>query len=151
MKNENLKQLSDEKFRRITGVKRATFNKMIEIVQHAYDKQKKGNAGRPPKLSLEEKILMTLEYLREYRTYAHIAVSYGLSETRAFENIRWVENVLITSKEFRLPGKKALLKTDNEFEVILIDATESPIERPKKNSADFIQEKRKSIQSRPKL
>lgn len=79
-------------------------------------------------------LLMTLEYLREYRTYLHIAASYGIAESNAFETIRWVENTLIRSKEFKLPGRKALLKSDMEYEVILIDATESPIERPKKNS-----------------
>jgi len=29
-----------------------------------------------------------------------------------------------------------LVKSGNEYEVILIDATENPIERPKKNSAN---------------
>ena len=33
---------------------------------------------------------------------------------------------------FALPGKKALLKSDIKYEVVLIDATETPIERPKK-------------------
>ncbi len=78
---------------------------------------------------------MTLEYLREYRTYAHIGASYALSESNVFANIRWIENVLIRSKEFRLPGKKALLTNDDdEIEIILIDTTKSPIERPKKNN-----------------
>lgn len=154
MKFEQLKQVSDEKFRRITGVKRVTFNKMVEVLQVFFEEQKRAAkfpGGRPPKLSVENRILMTLEYLREYRTYAHIGISYGLSETRTFENIRLIENVLIKSKEFTLPGKKALLKSDVEYEVILIDATESPIERPKKNSVNFIQEKRKSTPSRPSL
>lgn len=150
MKSEKLKQVSDEKFRRITGVKRATFAKMVDVVQCASN-TKKSAQGRPSKLSIEEKVLMTLEYLREYRTYANIGLSYGLSETRAFENIRLIENILIQSREFSLPGKKALLKTDHEFEVILIDATESQIERPKKNSAYSIQEKRKSILSKHSL
>lgn len=154
MKFENLKQMSEEKFRRITGVKITTFNTMVEIVTKACEEKKKQQklpGGRRPTLSIENRILMTLEYLREYRTYAHIAASYGLSETRTFENIRWIENVLIKSKEFSLPGRKALLKSDNEFEVILIDATESPIERPKKNSASSIPEKRNDTQSKPKL
>ena len=90
-------------------------------------------------------LLMALEYMREYRTYLHIATSYGLSESNAFENIRWVENVLIKSKEFRLPGRKALLKNEHEFEVVLIDASEIPIERPKKNKKSFIQGKRNDI------
>ncbi|HAT3882275.1 TPA: hypothetical protein JBA38_08915 [Legionella pneumophila] len=30
---------------------------------------------------MEERLLMTLEYLREYRTYFHISCGYGLSES----------------------------------------------------------------------
>jgi hypothetical protein len=133
MRFENLKKLSDGQFRRLTGVKPKTFVTMVEIVKHA-DKIKKSFGGRPNKLNVEERVLMTLEYLREYRTYAHIGVSYGLSESSAYQNIRSVEDTLVKSKEFRLPGKKALLKSDHEFEIVLVDATESPIERPKKNS-----------------
>lgn len=153
MKYEKLKKMSDEKFRRITGVKQATFSKMVEIVTQACEdkkKQQKSPGGRKSNLSIADRVLMTLEYLREYRTYAHIGASYGLSETRAFENIRLIEDTLIKSKEFRLPGRKALLKSDNEFEVILIDATESPIERPKKNSVDSTLEKRRDTPSKRK-
>src|SRR4030042_3873659 len=132
MKFEKIKNFKESQFRRITGIKRKTFDAMIEIIIEA-EKIKRAKGGRPNDLKVEDRILMTLEYLREYRTYAHIAASYGLSESNTFENIRWIENVLVKSKEFRLPGKKALLKSDNEFEVILIDATETPIERPKKN------------------
>jgi hypothetical protein len=138
MKFENLKKLQDGQFRRLTGVKQKTFAIMVEIIRQA-DETKKALGGRPNKLSIEERILMTLEYLREYRTYAHIGLSYGLSEGAAFQNIRFVENTLVKSKEFRLPGKKALLKSVYEFEVVLVDAVESPIERPKKNNANFIQ------------
>lgn len=141
MKYENLKLSSDAQFRRVTGVKRKTFETMLELLNDAH-KIKKSKGGRPNKLSVENMLLMALEYIREYRTYLHIATSYGVAESNAFEIIRWVENVLITSKEFRLPGRKALLKSDNKFEVILIDATESPIERPKKNSDDSTRAKR---------
>jgi Helix-turn-helix of DDE superfamily endonuclease len=154
VKFEQLKKMSDEKFRRITGVKRITFDKMVTVVQSVLDAKRKATktlGGRPPKLSIENRILMTLEYLREYRTYVNIGISYGLSETRTFENIRSIENILIKSKEFSLPGKKVLLKSDVEYEMVLIDATESPIERPKKNNENFIQEKRKNIRSKHNL
>ena len=75
-----------------------------------------------------------LEYLREYRTYAHVAASYGVSESSICRIIRWIEDTLIKDGTFSLPGRKALLKSDIEFEVIQIDATESPIERPKKTA-----------------
>lgn len=117
---------------------------MVEIIQKT-DEQRKSLGGRPNKLGIEERILMTLEYLREYRTYAHIGMSYGISESAAFQNIRCIENILVKSKEFRLPGKKALLKSDHEFEVILVDAVESPIERPKKNNVTFIPVRKNGI------
>ncbi len=147
MKRESIQKLSEGQFRRITGVKRDTFNKMVELVQL---KKPSGRRGRPFKLSVEEQVLMMLEYLREYRTYAHIAASYGIAESRAFANIRLVENILIKSKEFSLPGKKALLKSDFEFETILIDVTESPIERPKKNSASSTLARKKDTPSKLK-
>jgi len=143
MKIEHLKKISDEQFRRVVGVKRKTFEKMVELLEAAQIK-KKAKGGRKNKLTIPEILLMTLEYLREYRTYASIGVSYGLSESNAYQAIRWTENTLINCEEFKLPGKKALLKSDNEFEVILIDATETPIERPKKNSANSILAKRKN-------
>ena len=144
MKLANLKLVSDSDFRRIVGVKRTTFNRMVEILKIAHA-AKKARGGRPNKLNIQEMLLMALEYIREYRTYAHIGISYGLSESNTYYTVRWVEDTLIQANEFKLPGKKALLNTDNILEVILIDATESPIERPKKNSACSIQEKRNDI------
>jgi hypothetical protein len=88
---------------------------------------------------------MTLEYLREYRTYFHISRSYGISESACYPNIRWVEDTLIKDKQFSLPGRKALLKSDMKYELILIDATKTPIERPKKDKSVFTQEKRNTI------
>jgi hypothetical protein len=141
MKFRNLKKLSDEQFRRVAGIKRKTFGLMISHLKEAEIK-KKGKGGAPNKLSIENRLLMALEYLREYRTYAHIAASYGVAESSAYKNIRWIENVLIKCDEFKLPGRKALLKSDHEFEIILVDATETPIERPKKNNVDIIPVKR---------
>ena len=144
MKSENIKKLNDTDFKRITGVKKPTFEKMLEILTKGYA-LKMSSGGRPPKLKVEEMLLATLEYLREYRTYAHIAVSYGIDESNMYRAIKWVEDTLIKDGTFSLPGKKELLKSDTEFEVVLIDATESPIQRPKKNSENIILEKRKDI------
>ena len=81
---------------------------MVEILRKGYA-EKHRRRGRTPKLSIEDLLLATLEYLREYRTYAHIAASYGI---------------------------------DVEYEVILVDATESPIERPKKSKSGTIPERK---------
>lgn len=144
MKFEQIKEELSENFRRLTGIKRSTFDVMVGILSIAQTAQK-AQGGKPNKLSIEDRLLMTLEYLREYRTYFHISRSFGISESACYRNIRWVEDTLIKDGKFSLPGRKALLKSDVEYEVVLIDATESPIERPKKNKNGFIPGKRKNI------
>lgn len=142
MKYDNIKNLGPEKFRRLTGVKKKTFSEMLTILQEA-EMLKMTRGGRPHKLSIEDRMLMTLEYLREYRTYFHIGTNYNVSESNAYQAIKWIENTLIKSGKFSLPGRKALLQSDVEYELILVDATESPIERPKKNKGDTTLAKRK--------
>jgi len=144
MKFEKAKDLDNEKFRRLTGLKRSTFNQMILILLESH-KMKKARGGRSNKLRMEDMLLMTLEYLREYRTYFHISQSYIVSESTAYKTIRWVEDTLIKHPLFALPGRKELLKSDMEYEIILIDATETPIERPKKNKNIFTLGRRKGI------
>jgi hypothetical protein len=139
---DQIKRLADKKFRRLTVVKHSTFSKMVEIIKDA-EQQKKALGGRKNKLSIENQLLMALEYLREYRTYFHIGQSYGISESSAYKAIKWIEDILINHPDFALPGRKALLKSDHEYEVICIDVAESPIERPKKNKGSFTQERKR--------
>jgi hypothetical protein len=73
---------------------------------------------------------MTLMYWREYRTEFHIAQSYGISEATVCRTIRKVEDALVRSKKFRLPGKKVLQPSNTVFEVVLVDVSEQPVERP---------------------
>jgi len=130
-KYKELEEFSEKQFRRLTGVQRGTFEKMVAVLFEAQQRRYR-KAGRKGTLSIEDKLLMALEYLREYRTYFHLGRSYGVSESACYRACRWVEDVLIKSGVFSLPGKKELLKSDMEYEVILIDASESAIERPKK-------------------
>jgi hypothetical protein len=116
-------------FKRLTGVPLETFSAMVVALENHLS-----HIGRPPKLCREDRLLMTLMYWREYRTQAHIAQTYGLSESAVCRTIRAIENALLRSGEFPLPGKKVLTKTDIVFEVVVVDATECPVERPKKNS-----------------
>jgi len=132
VKYETVKEYSNTQFRRITGVKRSTFEKMLALLRPAKEKLT-AQGGPKPKLIVEEMLLATLEYWREYRTYAHIAASYGVSESSIYRMIKWTENILIKDGTFSLPGKKALRRKETSYSVILIDATESPVERPKKN------------------
>jgi Helix-turn-helix of DDE superfamily endonuclease len=127
-----LKGLGDEDFRRLSGILHATFRQMVKFLKSEEEKKLK-RGGRKPSKSMEERLLMTLEYWREYRTYFHVAASYNTSEPSVYRYIRWIEDTLIKSNTFSLPGRKALLQNDLLFEVVMVDATESPCERPKKS------------------
>ena len=127
MRYETIQNLKENAFKRLTGVQRETFDLMLEVVEKSL-----GDFGRPPKLSRADQLLMTLMYWREYRTEFHIAQSYGISEATVCRTIRKLEDALVRSGKFRLPGKKALQSSDTVFKVVLVDVSEQPIERPKK-------------------
>ena len=86
-----IKELDEEKFLRLTGVKRRTFDKMVEILEQAI-KGRATNKGRKKKLSIENMLFMILEYIREYRTYFHISQSYSVSESNAYKTMKWVSS-----------------------------------------------------------
>ena len=143
MKYEKIANCSGAKFRRITKVKRSTFKKMVEILKKGYA-EKHRRRGRNQKLSIEDLLLATLEYLREYRIYAHIAASYDVAESSIYRGIRWVEDTLIKTGTFSLPSRKALLKGDMEYEVILVNATERSIERRQKTEGTLLRTEKTS-------
>jgi hypothetical protein len=82
---------------------------MVAILLDVQEKRYR-KAGRKGGLILEDKVLMSLEYLREYRTYFHLGCSYGLSESACYGTCRSIEDVLIKSGVFSLPGKKQLFR-----------------------------------------
>ena len=88
---------------------------------------------------------MTLEYWREYRTYFHIGQSWGVTESTACRIIQKIENIISQSRVFSLPGKKRLQESDSAIDVVVIDVTETPIERPEKNKKTFLAGKRRDI------
>ena len=146
-KIDKFEKVNEENFKRVVGVKRETFKVMVEEYKKAESERKKGHkiGGRKPKLCEEDRVLFMLEYYREYRTLYHMGIDYGISEGQASKVVRDVESVLIKSGKFSLPSKRVLYEADNEIEFIIIDATESPIERPKKSKETIIQGKRDSI------
>ena len=152
MKWKNVKQLKSERFKRLVGVTRETFDAMVSeykrlqpVSVHKVPGKKRG-----PKATLrkEDELLMMLMYYREYRTFYHIAGDYSMSETQCWRIITKAEKLLIKSGLFHLPGKKKLTGEKIEWEVVLIDASEHHIERPKKNSDNITPAKRKSTRSK---
>ena len=133
MSYEQVKDLSPADFKRYCGVRPETFRKMVEVVSHRLAKSRR-KPGRPPKLPVEDQVLLTLEYWREYRTLFHLATSWGVHESSVCRTIRRVEDILTKSRAFRLPGRKKLEPADHEIEFAVVDVAETPVERPKKRS-----------------
>ena len=84
-------------------------------------------------------------YWREYRTEFHIGLAYGLSEATVCRTIQKIENALIKSEQFHLPGRKGLQSSGRQLEIIVVDVTEQPIERPEKNSGNTTAARKKPI------
>ena len=132
MTYEQLKHLKPTAFKRRCGIQPETFEQMAQLLRPDLDRR--GKRGGQCKLSVEDQLLVVLEYWREYRTQFHIATSWGLSESAVCRLISKVETLLMDSGKFRLPGKKQLYQNADTWAVLAVDVTESPIERPKKNS-----------------
>lgn len=133
MTYERLQQLRPSAFKRRCGVHRQTFFKLVSVLRPYLDRQGKG--GGQCKLSVEDQLLVALEYWREYRTQFHIAESWGISESSVCRIVQKVENLLLQSGEFSLPGKQRVYRNAYEWSVVVVDGSQTPIERPKKTTS----------------
>ena len=142
---------SGASFKRATGIHKNVFLEIVEILNnHKQLHRKHPASGNKSILSTEDALLMVLMYYREYRTQYHIGITYGLSESRVCDMIKEIETIIVQDARYHLPGKKKLLQSENTFEVVLIDVSESPVERPKKNNAGIIQARKSDIPNKHK-
>ncbi|HGJ5771042.1 TPA: transposase family protein [Streptococcus pneumoniae] len=126
---EASKQLTDTRFKRLVGVQRTTFKEMLAVLKTAYQ-LKHAKGGRKPKLSLEDLLMATLQYVREYRTYEQIAAVFGIHESNFIRRSQWVEVTLVQS------GVTISRTPLSSEDTVMIDATEVKINRPKKELAN---------------
>ena len=127
-----ISKLKDNEYRQIFGVKKPTFEAMLAILEEAYEQLHK-QGGRPPKLTVLDRLVITLGYYREYRTMAHIGFDYNISKSCISLAVKWVEDTLLQDGTFSLPGKRELANPGTDIEIIIVDATEQETERPKKS------------------
>ena len=130
---ERINNLKEDAYQEVFGVKKYVFEKMLDILQKKFNEEHM-RGGHPTKLSILDKLVITLSYFREYRTMQHIAFDYEVSKSTICESIQWVEKTLIKSKQFKLPSKRKFREC-LKCETVIIDATECLIERPKKTAA----------------
>jgi hypothetical protein len=112
-------------FKRLYGVKPDTFERMRSILQREY-KALHLNGGKPPKLTVEDKLYITLKYLREYRTMDSIAAEYHICKGTVCLSIQWVQDTLKEDGTFALPGKKKLKRKSDSIQYVVVDGTDKP-------------------------
>jgi len=139
---ERIKKLPKTHYKQIFGVTRGTFLKMYKELRREH-RRLRAKGGPKPKLTVLDKLIIALQYWREYRTYRHIAFDYGVGKSAIGNAILWVEDTLIKSGLFSLPSKRIMQK-ETDIEIVLVDVTEQPIERPKRGRKSGIQV-RKSV------
>ena len=138
---EQVKNFSEEKFKRTFGVDRQTFQVMLSELEEQYKiAHRKG--GRHPKLGKFDRLCIFFAYYRDYRTFEDIANDYNVATSTVFDAISLVEKTL--SAKFTLPKREELIK--NPPELIIIDTTEIEIEQPKKGASNTIQVRKSVIQ-----
>ena len=120
-------RMSDQQFKRIIGTTKPVFLMMINVLEIAHEKLHE-TGGKPHDLTVGDKLLMTLQYYREYRTMENIAVDYGCAKSSVCRFINWIENTLSADGQFQLPGKQAL--QDGTLKTVAVDVTEHPTEHP---------------------
>lgn len=142
---DNVKNQDIEKFVRDVGISQETFiyllEKVSEYIQEDHKVYPRKTRGQKPSICLEDKLLLTLYYLRDYPTFMNLGKTFGISESYANKIYHSISNILM--KLLELDNRKELL---NKMETILIDVSEQPIERPKKNQKLYYSGKKNAIQ-----
>jgi len=132
---KRLEKVKESDYQKLFGMHKTTFEEILLILERAY-KELHSQGGRPPRLSVLDKLVVTLGYYRDYRTMENIAFDYDVSRSRISDAIKWVEETLVLDGTFSLPAKRELAKSDTEIVIAVIDVTECETERPKKNRAN---------------
>ena len=128
----DIKSLKEKDYQELLGIKKLTFDKLLGVLEQANEIEKQ-KPGRPNyKLTVCDKLVITLKYLREYPAMNSLAADYRVCKNAIWKSIRWVEDILIKQDFLHLEGKKALINTETPVEAVLIDVTECEIERPQK-------------------
>jgi len=146
---ETLTNCSSTQFLRAVGLSLEQFltvrdkiRACIQAEQETQPMKKRGRKGIT--LTVEDKLLFTLTYLRHYPTFAQLGQQFGICESYAHKLYQQYLDRLV--KVCHVPGRKALLNTD--LVAILVDVTEQPIERPTRHQGDWYSGKKNVIRSK---
>ena len=142
---QKTQQLSDDQFLRDVGLSQETFQFLLEKIARYIETEKSKNPikqrGRKDGISLEERLLLTLTYLRHYPTFAKLGKEFSISESYANKIYHRIVDILLKVLPFK--NKKELMSAD--LQAVAIDVTEQRIQRPKKRQRAYYSGKKNSI------
>ena len=101
MRWEQALNLKPHEFQRLTGISFDLFDKLTVAVRESCNGQ-----GRPPKLTIEDQVLLANLYWKAYPPLWRLGLDFGVSEATASRIVVSVENAVIKSGIFKLQGKK---------------------------------------------
>ena len=141
---QKYEQFSSEKFRRMTGISKEQFAKILILFRDYVDKYWT-KRGRPSNFSLEDRLLLTFRYLRDYPTFVVLGNEFGISESFCNKIFNRISQSLV--KILKLP-LKSLENRGKVVEKVLIDVSEQETERPKKTKKENFQARKKHTQKK---
>ena len=131
----NYKNLDDKKFKEAVGIPKILFEIIVPVLSEKVNELHK-DGGRIPNLCIEDLLLMTLKYYREYPTFSSLGLTFGIDKSNAFRWIIKIENMLnnifeniinieVKCNDFNKKGKEITVSEK------LVDVTECAIQKPK--------------------
>jgi len=144
---ERYKLKQPAEFTRLVGVSYGTFQIILDklnrqLVCYKAEKKIRGR-GRKSSFSIENQLLLTLIYLRQYHTFLQLGEMFSISESYAQKRYDFISRQLLRS--LAVPDKKTL---ETEDLTVLIDVTEQAIERPVNKQRQYYSGKKNSTPSK---
>ena len=93
---EKLAEFTERDYWLAFGITKEEYDKMLAAVEEAYAKEHK-RRPRFSKITMEDKLILTLIYRHEYRSMDSIAKEYEVSRDTIKDNVHWVEQTLLNA------------------------------------------------------
>ena len=146
----------DRQFRSLTGLSKEQFEKLAQIFEEVYEeilektyeeavtsgrrKRKRGGGRKSRLATVQEKLLFVLYYLKNYPTFDVLSAVFGMSRSKAYENLHKLIPVLNETliligvmPRRRFENADNMRKFLGDIDKIIIDATERTHWRPSDN------------------
>lgn len=155
----NINACSERAIKSLIGLSKEKLEKLLPVFSESWSlMDQKNNLGKNPKqpsrkssVSLEDKMMIVLVYLKTGMTFDAISSFFEISTTTCFRIIKYGLSVceMTLTKLKSLPARDAQSTLDIFFALdgkkkIFIDATERKIRKPKYNQKKFYSGKNKN-------